>query len=154
MTTVAQAYIRKRTVISDGGCWLWQLSCNNWGYGRAGDPVLGERAAHRIAYRAFIGDIPTDKRVLHDCPQGDNPACCNPTHLWLGDGCDNMQDMVTKRRHADLRGERAPLAKLTWTAVASIRTAQGKSISDIAREFNVSRRAIRFVLSGATWKTQ
>jgi hypothetical protein len=116
-------------------------------------PVLGERAAHRIAYRAFVGPISEGMRVLHDCPGVDNPRCCNPEHLYLGTDMDNMRDMVAKGRNVALRGEDSPHAKLTRTAVEVIRTDCGRStVSSLARRFKVSRRAICFVIKGVTWK--
>lgn len=147
----AQAYIRARTNRGHGGCWPWALSKNEWGYGRAGDPVLGERAAHRISYRAFVGPIPAGQRVLHDCPGGDNPACCNPEHLWIGDDVSNMRDMVRKGRNADLRGERSHSAKLSWSDVAAIRAASSINVSEWSRQLGVSRRAINLARRGQTW---
>ena len=78
------ARIRRRIVVSDGGCWLWQGSRNATGYGL-------------IRYRgAAHGPIPIGLFVCHSC---DTPACCNPEHLWVGSAKDNSVDMATKKRH-------------------------------------------------------
>lgn len=55
--------------------------------------------AHRYAWGREHGPIPPETpHVLHDCPYGDNPACCNTAHLWLGTNADNRLDMARKRR--------------------------------------------------------
>ena len=82
------------------GCWNWKLRKDDGGYGRL-KIQLGARdkfrtdGAHRYAYEIFKGPIPKDKEVCHSC---DNPACVNPTHLWLGTHKQNMEDMVSKGR--------------------------------------------------------
>jgi hypothetical protein len=48
------------------------------------------------------GPIPDGAWVLHRC---DNPPCCNPAHLFLGDAAANVADMVAKGRHRP-RGRR------------------------------------------------
>jgi len=81
------------------GCWLWRGTCGANGYGHisvGGSP----RGAHRMAYTFAYGDIPDGLWVLHRC---DTPACCNPTHLFLGTVADNNSDKHQKGR--DARGE-------------------------------------------------
>jgi hypothetical protein len=89
-------------------------------------------------------------KVLHTC---DTPACVNPAHLFLGTNADNMRDMVSKDRANVKRGEANPLAKLTVAAVQEIRATKivRGSISSLAREYGVSRRAISFALRGESW---
>ncbi len=84
-----------------GDCWIWTASTRNKGYGAfswtdiESGRLIQERA-HRISYRLFTGQIPNNLFVLHTC---DNPACCNPDHLFLGTKADNNRDMVEKGRH-------------------------------------------------------
>lgn len=79
------------------GCWEWQGAFDGHGYGQLN--VDGRRVlAHRLAYELTHGPIPKGLLVLHDCPDGDNPACVNPDHLWLGTHKDNSQDMSNKGR--------------------------------------------------------
>lgn len=76
-------------------CWPWIGATNNRGYGQFWYGG-GQRLSHRIAWLLLRGPV-GDLFVLHRC---DNPICVNPAHLFLGTHQDNMQDMVTKGRHA------------------------------------------------------
>jgi DNA-directed RNA polymerase specialized sigma24 family protein len=91
-----------------------------------------------------VGPIPAGRLVLHSC---DNPPCVNPEHLRAGTQRDNRRDAVIRRRTA--RGERNAAAKLTDAQFAAIprRVAAGERQADIAREFGVSRQAIRQYLN-------
>lgn len=75
------------------GCWLWDMSLDQDGYGRAKFEDI-KTPAHRISYMAFRGPV-GDFFVLHKC---DTPACVNPDHLWLGKAKDNMRDCLLKGR--------------------------------------------------------
>lgn len=131
----------------NSGCWLWTGNLNAWGYGRLGKQ-RAERQSHRLSYLAFKGPIPAGMLVLHWC---DMPCCVNPDHLRLGTHADNNQDMLIRNRRVTLNGEQQPSSKLTWDAVAKIRSSS-EAISELARRFGVSRRAVRFVKDGTTWK--
>jgi len=80
--------------IDHNGCWIWQGSIANNGYGNI--KYKGKRwNTHRVSYIEFVGDIPEGLFVLHKC---DVRACCNPEHLWLGTQKDNMHDASLKGR--------------------------------------------------------
>jgi hypothetical protein len=82
-------------------CWLWPKSTNTSGYGlfRLSWPDgTKETSAHRVAWVLTYGPIPPGQVVCHNCPTGDNPACCNPHHLWLGSQADNIRDCNAKGR--------------------------------------------------------
>ena len=80
-----------------GGCWIWPGPKNHYGYGWI--PKGGVHMyAHRLSYALHYGSIPTGLQVLHNCPGGDNPACCSPSHLWAGTIAENIQDAAAKGR--------------------------------------------------------
>lgn len=69
-------YIRARAEPRDG-CWMWLRYCNQDGYGIGSWNGIRE-GAHRIAYRAFRGEIPEGCEIDHLCR---NRSCVNPDHL-------------------------------------------------------------------------
>lgn len=76
------------------GCWNWKLGKSPDGYGKATYYRKTWRS-HRLFYTLWKGDIPKGLQVCHTC---DNPICCNPSHLWLGYGKDNLRDRNKKGR--------------------------------------------------------
>lgn len=76
-----QRYIKDRCTISDDGCWNWNLSIGNHGYGQASKPALfGGRVslAHRMSFAAFNHEPDPKKQIDHLCK---NKVCVNPDHL-------------------------------------------------------------------------
>ena len=140
-------------------CWPWLGASLPRGYGHLGERVARGRHrmvyAHRVAWELHHGRaVPQDTMVLHHC---DNPPCCNPAHLFLGTQRDNMQDCARKGRQVfQQHPERAPIgernikAKLTWVAVAEIRSST--STDDLlALRLGVSVDTIRDVRARRTW---
>ncbi len=84
-------------------CWPWKRALNENGYGRFKTPNHYP-IAHRVAWALANGPIPDGLNVCHNCPGGDNPACQNPAHLWLGTDVENVADRHAKGR--DARGDR------------------------------------------------
>lgn len=86
------------------GCWLWTRALQTSGYGFVRVGKGGMMLAHRLAWILEYGPIPRNKdgqelNVLHDCPDGDNPRCVNPAHMFLGTHITNMRDRGRKGRH-------------------------------------------------------
>ena len=128
-------------------CWPWRASFLRGGYGYF--YFEGTRQAHRMAYELSYGK-PGDKCVLHTC---DNPACCNPSHLFLGTQGENIIDMEGKGRRRFARGE-ASNSKLNREQVNEIRekyASGGYTYVRLADEYNVSFPMIGNIVRRDSW---
>lgn len=76
-------------------CWPWTGSTVRQGRGTIS--VGGKTyTAPRVALALTFGRwLEKDEWALHRC---DNPACCNPAHLWIGTAKENTLDAVAKKR--------------------------------------------------------
>ncbi len=54
-------------------------------------------SAHRYAWVLANGEIPAGLFVCHKC---DVPACCRPSHMFLGTNEENLADMTAKGRRS------------------------------------------------------
>jgi hypothetical protein len=86
---------------------------------------------------------------MHTC---DTPACVNQRHLRGGTKVLNRADCVRKNRHA--AGERHGRTKLSVAAVKSILRSHAAGVGSwrLAREFGVSRTAVKNILRRKTWR--
>ena len=129
-------------------CWPWLGSRNDAGYGSF---YLNNRRvmAHRAAFGFAYGPLTPGVVIRHAC---NNAWCVNPRHLRAGTQADNMRDKVVAGRQA--KGSKNGRAKLTEKTAreALRRMAKGERKTDLALELGVSRRALRFLESGAKWK--
>lgn len=156
-----------RKVSKSTGCWNWTGALDAKGYGRfsvgASHKPDGTRrnsmlAAHRFAYEAHVGEIPTANDfgrvcVLHSC---DNPRCVRPDHLFLGSLADNVRDMDRKGRrvNAQPRGSKHPAAVLTEEKVRSIFTlhrTHGITQAQLSRDFGVCKATVNHIFTGRLW---
>jgi hypothetical protein len=162
-------------------CWLWIGNKHKAGYGVM--QFNGRRTmAHRVAWQLFRGPIPDGIEVCHNCPNGDNPACVNPDHLFLGTHADNMADAARKGRSASgersgIRmhperypkgedhpwkrienfavGEKNTQAKLTAEQIAQIRDRYAKggiTQRALAGEFGVHQVTVSKIVKGQRWR--
>jgi hypothetical protein len=139
---------------AQSGCWEWQKTKNKYGYGTMTINGRG-RLVHRTAYFITNGCIPNGKQVLHNC---DNPCCCNPSHLHLGNRNDNMRECYERGRSnikpVHLFGERNGSAKLTTRDVLNIRNmvSCGERQRSIADKFNISQAQVSNIVGGKEWQ--
>ena len=132
---------------TDDECWEWTACKNKKGYGWFGGNRTSNRA-HRVAWMIEYGPIPDGLWVCHSC---DNPGCCNPAHLFLGDVQANVDDSVRKNRHT--RGSMVGASKLTEDQVLDIRAClkAGASNRMMADKYHVNRCTIRDIKSRRYW---
>lgn len=153
---VTRELLMSRMVVAPNGCWEWQGYRARSGYGtlsRNNYPVTVHRAMMELD-----GPIPKGKVVMHTC---DNPPCINPAHLVVADQLANARDMYQKKRDGRsihpatryARGSRMGTSKLNEAKVAEIRRRlrTGDGYKKLAKEFEVSRRAVQFIAQGKTW---
>lgn len=149
--TLKAAFLERVTPKGKNDCWLWEGCTTPKGYGtfKYGDTHY---RAHRASYLIYKGPIPKDMNVCHNCPDGDNPLCVNPAHLWLGDHVDNQKDKIEKDRQA--KGETQGSAKLTESDVRHIRhlAQHGKRYADIADTYQIHISTVAGIVRHETWK--
>jgi hypothetical protein len=114
-------------------CWPWTRSMGTRGYGQVYFMGRG-RGAHRVAY--YLTHRVWPEAVSHSC---DNPACCNPAHLWAG-STDNAADMRTKGRGPGLS---------TVVKKEIVEKCRAQSKSAVAREYGVNVRTVFRIMAEA-----
>lgn len=134
-----------------GPCWIWMGSKINSGYGYT--HLFEQRwLVHRLSWVMHRGPIPGGLLVCHNCPGGDNPACLNPEHLWLGTHQQNSDDKISKGRD---NARRSALRFLHDDQVREIRIrfALGSpQVSAVAKEFAVPSSTIRRIVRRESYR--
>jgi hypothetical protein len=133
-------------------CWEWQGWKDKDGYGRISVKDRGMRT-HRYAFLITKGPIGENLQVCHSC---DNPACCNPKHLWLGTSAQNTEDSKNKGRKKlfAVKGENHGRAFLSDDDVIRLRMLRGQGwrVTDLANIFCCSKQIVSFATLGVKWK--
>lgn len=102
---------------------------------------------HTLVLEAFSGPRPDRMEACHG-PMGPLVNAW-PSNLSWGTRAENAADRY--RDGTDNAGERHNLAKLTESAVRSIRTSTGRTYKQLAAEFGVSYATISDVKRRRTW---
>ncbi len=147
---LAQRFWSKVLRRAEQQCWPWKATRSRLGYA---DFSIGRKKflGHRVAWRLTHGDIPPGQCVCHRC---DNPACCNPAHLFLATREENYKDMLAKNRMRILRGEAAGNAKLTAQQVRQIRREYIPwkfGAAQLAKKFGTTKENITKILQRKSW---
>jgi hypothetical protein len=132
-------------------CWEWMGNRHYKGYGEFTLPsgsYQQKTKAHRMAWELSTGINPGGSMVCHTC---DNPPCCNPSHLFLGNAKTNKDDAVNKHRHC--YGEKSPKSKLTESQVIEIRELDKTNLTrlKIAARFGISGRQVTSICRHESW---
>lgn len=122
----------------NSGCWLWTGGVASNGYGMFWLDGKVDTAP-RQSYRMFCGEIVDDLHIMHKC---DVKLCVNPDHLSLGTNAENTFDKQKKGRAAK---------KLTPAEVLKMRSMATVSKRKLAKQFDVDRRMVQFILRGRNW---
>ena len=114
----AETFWQKVIKRGDNECWGWNASIGTNGYPQV--RWHGKNThAHRVAAYLVgkLDSIDSKKWVLHLC---DNPKCCNPNHLQIGDAAENSKQ-ATERKRRNYHGELSPRALFTNKQTQKIR---------------------------------
>ena len=127
-------------------CWPWKGATD----GHYGLVRIRNRnyKAHRIAYYLHRGVSLGDLNACHSC---DNPACCNPDHIWAGSYSDNNQDRENKGRGNQPKGEYHGQATLSEQDVHHIRQSPLPA-KELAAQYGVHFATIYRIRNRQSWK--
>ncbi len=151
-------------VLGENDCWPWIGSPSGKGRPkklsgihhrasiRPGLSIIGSRLAYFLANKVDPGKF----LVCHSC---DNPPCCNPAHLFLGDHSVNAKDAVAKGIWSSKPpihyGESNPAAKMTEVTVREMREIYENGDAShpfLARKYGISTSAAWHIVTRKTWK--
>jgi DNA-binding CsgD family transcriptional regulator len=133
-------------------CWLWTATASQFGCGHVSWRGRLEYAP-RVSWELEQGPIPDGLLVLHNCPDGDNPACVNPAHLWLGTHQDNARDRNAKGRASSRVGTDNGRSRLTERGVVVVREMVSKGMTQkaVAEFFGLHETTVRYAVIGKHW---
>lgn len=140
----AEVFWQRVLVRGADECWPWSAGKDRCGYGKT-----SRHLAHRMAFFFEHGRWPRPC-CCHRC---DNPACCNPAHLFEGTIAENARDRMVKGRGT--RGASQPGAKLTDQDVRDIRanfTLCRVTADELAERFGVSKNRIWAIVRRESWR--
>ena len=122
-------------------CWVWLGYKRPDGYGTF--RFRGKNLyAHRLAYEALVGPIPTDLYLDHACH---NTSCVNPTHLRPVTPKQNSENQggLLRNNTSGYRGVTFHRATGLWQVQVEHEGQKHVSYHGSAEEAGVAARAIR-----------
>jgi AraC-like DNA-binding protein len=106
--------------------------------------------ASRMALQLELGrELTSDEEACHSC---DNPPCCNPKHLFVGDHNENMKDYAAKGFAKGQKHSRVKLTPDNLILAFKLRDS-GKQVKDIADLVGISPSQLSRILRGLTGHT-
>jgi hypothetical protein len=112
------------------------------------------RPVHRLLLEAWVGPCPEGMECRH---LNGNPSDNRLENLKWGTRSENIADAVRHGTNLNFfqRGENAPRAKLTKQQALLVYNLYHKAkykITNLAKEFGVSRSAVYHIIEKRTWK--
>jgi hypothetical protein len=136
-------------ISDENSCWEWQGARTSANYG-----TFTFFNVKQHPHREVMRELGFDIAGLFICHKCDNPACCNPKHLFIGTAKDNSLDMHSKGRNNQPKGETHCKALLTEEEVLEIKSLLGVVRQvDVAKQFGVKRHVIADISAGRHWKS-
>jgi len=128
-------------------CWQWMGSVDGAGSGYMWINQLKRISpAARIAWQLVVGDIPSDKVVIHTCI---NRNCINPFHNRVGTRKDVQQVYKESKRNKQVRRKIRPKRLVDNPEQQEVRTKLNSLFADeqiskreVALETNLSRMTL------------
>lgn len=124
-------------------CWVYLGGRDKEGYG-----WITHQDRNIATHQLVLGAVGTF--VCHTC---DNPPCCNPAHLYVGDPKSNTRDAM--ERHGFHIGEKNGNAKITDDIARAIlddpRTGYGSGVA-IARDYGVNPMTVTAIRTRRQWR--
>lgn len=150
------AIVRKRGVIEEGDCLLWQRGCAKGGYPRTcigGRQYMLQRLLLGLRRGRSLGRAEVARTRCG------NRDCVNPEHLYRGTSAALLAEVNKgNSMRADVRARltarnRARSAKLTAAQVIEIRRRIGTATqTEIGRDYGVKQNTISLIARGETWR--
>ena len=143
-------FLRKaRAVLNRRDWWTYQGDCKvalrtpTSAYSKV--KVAGkEYLCHRLSWMVSNWErIPEGHEIHHECH---NRACFNPGHLSLISAEDH------RKEHSGAGNGRAKLSREQFNKLWDMIQAGGKTDSELAKEFDISRRQIGRIRRGENWR--
>lgn len=142
------------------GCWYWNGSKHKFGYGwfRINKKTY---LSHRLALIFWDKKEKRGLQVNHKC---NNPACCNPKHLYWGTQKENIKDCILAGNKVDpprngknppiRRGEDNHMSIMTKEKVFSLREdrAAGMTHKDLGKKYGISTSTACQISNYKSWK--